>query len=413
MSDPSEINPLGSLARMSASDLYIALFQESPIAALEEDWTGPKQAVDAVKRLGVTNFDQFLIDHPDFVFDVRRKHRVVDANAAAMQLFGYTSKSEFLAHSRQLLPANVESNASVLRAFANGARSAQGERLLRTSDGRVVPILWRTVVPPQDGDFSRLLFYAVDVSALRQAEDALSTAQAELARASRIAIMGEMTASIAHEINQPLGAIRIFADSALSWLDRPVPSVERAQRSIAELAASADRAAAIVRRVKDVVRREPPRTHPVALNKAVFDSFALLGREAREAAIALTVNMPPDLPPVQAEPTQLQQVLINLFANAIQAMATDCSANGELAVSACMEAPGRVAIAVEDNGPGFSSGAGGRIFEPFFSTKTEGMGLGLSICRSIIESHGGTIVASARVGGGARFSFTLPAGISV
>ena len=400
--------PLGALARLSGPDLYVALFEDSPIAILEEDWTGAKHAVDAARPHGVADFDQFLINNPGFITEVRRTHHVVDANTAAMRLLGHTNTAEFLAQSRQLLPANPGSNSSVLRAFAMGARTAEGERLLRTRDGRVVPILWRTVIPAPDGDFSRLLFYAVDVSALKQAEEALSTAQAELSRASRIAMVGEMTASIAHEINQPLGAIRLFADSAQRWLDRDEPSVTRAQRSLAEVAANADRAASIIRRVKDLVRREPPETQAVDLRRAVLEAFSLLEREGRQAGVSMSASIPPDLPTVQAEPTQLQQVFVNLFLNAIQSMAAARTERGQLTVKASWEAPYRVAITVEDDGPGFALEAANKVFDPFFSTKSEGMGLGLSICRSIVEAHGGTIVASTPSKGGARFTFSLP-----
>lgn len=400
--------PLGPLARLSGPDLYVALFEDSPIAILEEDWTGAKHAVDAARAHGVADFDHFLMNNPEFITAVRRTHHVVDANTAAMRLFGHTDKAEFLAQTRQLLPANPGSNSSVLRAFATGARAAQGERLLRTRDGQVVPILWRTVIPAPDGDFSRLLFYAVDVSALKQAEEALSVAQAELSRASRIAMVGEMTASIAHEINQPLGAIRLFADSAQRWLDRDDPSVTRAKRSLVEVAANADRAASIVRRVKDLVRREPPETQAVDLRQSVLDAFALLEREARQAGVSMSASIPPDLPAVQAEPIQLQQVFINLLLNAIQSMAAAQTKRGQLTVNASREAPNRIAMTVEDDGPGFALETPSKVFDPFFSTKSEGMGLGLSICRSIVEAHGGAIVASTRSEGGARFTFSLP-----
>ncbi|TXI25126.1 MAG: PAS domain-containing sensor histidine kinase [Roseateles sp.] len=412
MGESSCESALGQLCRASSHDLYGTLFMYGPIAILEEDWTGPWREVQRVLASGVQDFDDFLASNPSFIAEVRREHRVLDANLAALQLFGLTEddKADFLAHAGELLPANPDSNGRVLKAFASGARSAEGERLLKQGPDQYVPILWRTLIPPPDGDFSRLLFYAVDVSALKRAQEELVTTQGELARASKIAMVGEMTASIAHEINQPLGAIRLFADTALRWLDRGVPSIDRARRSLNEVAANAERASRIVQRVRNLVRHEPPATQRLALRPAVLAVFALLARDARKARAQLICTLPDTLPDIAAEQTQLQQVLVNLFSNALQAMSHAATPAARLEVHGQLSDKAQLLVIVDDNGPGLSKEASERLFAPFYSTKSDGMGLGLSICRSIVEAHGGRITAGHRPDGlpGARFTFTLP-----
>jgi len=400
--------PPKQLVGMSTGDWYREMFWNAPIAMLEEDWRGAKRAVDELLRRGITDLDRYVAEHPEFISQVRTTHRVVDANAAALRLFGFESKAEFLRSSRELLPANVESNMQVYRAFAAGVSVAQGERVLRGRGGSVTPILWRAAIPSQQGEFGRMVFYAVDVSALKRAEQALMAAHADLAYASRSSMLGEMVASIAHEINQPLGAIKLYIDTARRWLDRPEPDVSRARRSVNRAHAEADRASNIVVRVKNLVRRVRSDTGRVPIGSVIAGAIALVEQDARLHRVHIESARVGKEIAVRGEETQIQQALVNLLNNAIQSIASAQQQDGRVQVAVHAEGEDMVEIEVLDNGPGLPPGPEEQIFRPFFTTKPDGMGLGLSICRTMIESQGGRISARRLDAGGTIVAFALP-----
>lgn len=389
------------------AQLYQTLFDEAPVAMLLEDWSGVKRMVDALVASGIEDLEAYLRCHPEFFQEARKTHVFLDANQATVALFGAPGKAEFLAMAPQLLPGSPESNIHVVLAMARGQTHAQGERLLRTIDGRQVAILWQVTLAPDR--FDRLLFMATNVDALKAAEEALINAQAELSHAARVAMLGELTASITHEVNQPLGAIRIFADTALRWIDRPEPNVERARSSIERISSSAAQASDVILRMREFARKAPPRKQPLNVSEVLTDTILLIEREAARHQVELTVELAPDLPRVAGDRVQVQQVLTNLTMNAIHALSRRPGGERRVVIRVTAETSDAVAFSVADTGPGIDAGHLPRIFEPFFSTREDGLGLGLAICRSIVEAHGGDIVARAGDSGGAVFSFRLPA----
>jgi PAS domain S-box-containing protein len=247
----------------------------------------------------------------------------------------------------------------------------------------------------------------MDVTARVRAQEALQRVQADFAHAARVAVLGEMTASIAHEVSQPLMAIRTDASASLIWLGRAEPNVQEAKAHIDHIVSAAARAAEIITRVRAMAAHRPPKPTLVAVNSVIADAVAFLRHDLQANEVTLTLDLAQDLPAVLADVTQLQQVVVNLAMNAIQAMSQTDPASRRLIVRTSRE-NGMASVTLDDTGPGIDADHQGRLFESFYTTKEGGMGMGLAICRSIIETHAGTISASNRVERGARFAFALP-----
>jgi len=233
---------------------------------------------------------------------------------------------------------------------------------------------------------------------------------AELARVSRLTTMGAMAASIAHEINQPLQAISANSSAAQRWLSRKEPDIDEARSALKSVASDAHRASQVIESVRSIVKKRSREKEQVAINDAVTDILKLVHGEISKHHITVRTNLPQKLPPVVADRTQLQQVLINLIMNAVDAMKSGSGQKPVLTLRSNLEDRENVTVTVEDSGSGIDPENLERIFDPFFSTKSEGMGLGLAICRSIIEAHGGRLWATSKAGRGAAFHLTLPIG---
>jgi C4-dicarboxylate-specific signal transduction histidine kinase len=219
-----------------------------------------------------------------------------------------------------------------------------------------------------------------------------------------------LTVSIAHEVNQPLAAIVTNGETCLRWLDRAGHDVEVIRELTRRVIRDARRASDIVDRVRTMAKRQTPRYTPLPLNEIIEEAMVFLRHEFQSGDIKVSLDLDPDLPAVAGDRTQLQQVIVNLVVNAVQAMTESTTAPHDLLVRTVLSASGDVCCSVEDDGPGISPAHLPRLFDGFFTTKESGMGMGLPISQSIIESHGGWIGAdNESTLGGARFSFTLPA----
>jgi C4-dicarboxylate-specific signal transduction histidine kinase len=238
------------------------------------------------------------------------------------------------------------------------------------------------------------------------AEDALAHARAELAHVARVATLGEMSASIAHEISQPLAAVVNNATACLNWLD--AQNVKEARRSADLVIADGHRAGDIVGRIRALVKKDAPRKDAVDINAIVFEAIALVRYELHNHRVSVQTALAKDLPPVQGDRVQLQQVLLNLMMNAIEAMSGDVDGPRQLSISSMRTDASAVVITVADSGPGLSPTSRERLFQAFYTTKAQGMGIGLAISRSIVEAHGGRLWATANEPRGAVFQFTLP-----
>ena len=247
-----------------------------------------------------------------------------------------------------------------------------------------------------------------DVTERKRAEqdrERLRQAEQDLQHISRVTTMGELAASIAHELKQPITASIMSAETVLNWLRREPPNVGKACDRATKIIEAGNLAAEIIDRLRSLYKKTPPKREPVAVNGVIRDIVALLLHQAGRHGVSLRSDLADDLPPVIADRVQMQQVLMNLMLNSIEAMS---QTGGVLTVKSRAGEDGQIEISVNDTGPGLPPGKADQIFDAFFTTKPQGSGMGLAICKSIVESHGGRIWASGEPGHGATFHFTLP-----
>ena len=232
--------------------------------------------------------------------------------------------------------------------------------------------------------------------------------QAELAHTNRVAKMGYLAASIVHELKQPIAAMIINARAASRWLDRPEPNLDEARKAIDCIARDGARAEILSSRTRDLARKGQRRKELVELDTVISDALDLVRPEAAKNGVSVQTEFVETLPPVRGDRVELQQVVLNLMINAIEAMTAISEARRELLIRTATVEGGSVRISVCDSGPGLAPGIEETLFEAFNTTKPNGLGLGLSICRSIIEGHGGRLSATANSPRGAVFEFTVP-----
>jgi C4-dicarboxylate-specific signal transduction histidine kinase len=287
------------------------------------------------------------------------------------------------------------------------------ERDYFRKDGSRVPVLIGAASLEANGNQG--VAFVLDLSERRRAESEAREserryreAQMELAHANRVATMGQLTASIAHEVNQPIAATKVNAQAALRWLNRDAPDLEEVRQLLARMANDSDRAGNVVSRIRDLVKKAPPQMEPLHMNEAISEVIELTRGEAAKSGVSVQTQFAESLPPVRADRTQLQQVILNLILNAVQAMNESGLALRELQIGTEANGSDGVLISIRDSGPGIRQENLDRLFDPFYTTKQAGMGMGLAICRSIVEGHGGRIWATANVPQGAAFHFTLP-----
>jgi len=249
-----------------------------------------------------------------------------------------------------------------------------------------------------------------DITERKRAEDELRDAQMELAHVNRIAIMGQISASIAHEINQPVAAVLISAETGLRWLSRAEPDMAEAREALIRIVRDARRAGEIITRIRALTKRAVPQKDLLDLNEIIQEVIALTRSEIQRNGVSLRTQLAKSLPLVQGDRIQLQQVILNFFVNAMEAMSEVSEESRELHINTEEDGSDGVLLAVRDSGPGVPPEGAERLFEAFYTTKPAGMGMGLSICRSIVEAHGGRIWAGANAPKGAVFQFTLPGG---
>jgi signal transduction histidine kinase len=241
-----------------------------------------------------------------------------------------------------------------------------------------------------------------------QARGAARDAQAEIARVARMLSVGELASSIAHEISQPIGAIAANGQAGLRWLEHAPPDVDHARTALERTVRDAQRASAIISRVRGMLAKTNPEFVAVDVNAVIQDVLGFIEDERRRAEVAIRIRLASRLPPVLGDPIQLQQVMLNLVMNGMDAMRANPANARALSLGSSVQAPGAIEVTVDDRGTGMDPEVIERVFDPFFTTKASGMGLGLSITRSIIEAHGGRIWAEPLATQGSRFRFVLP-----
>ena len=242
----------------------------------------------------------------------------------------------------------------------------------------------------------------------KRAEEALRQAQANLAHVSRVMTLGELTASISHEVNQPLAAVVTNGQVCVRLLALETPRLDEIRAAVERIVRDANRASEVIQRIRALAKRTEPQMISLNINDVIREAILLVQRELLSHAVSLRTELSPALPPVLGDPVQLQQVVINLLVNGVEAMASITDRSREMLIRSQPHEAGQVLVAVLDSGIGIDSETAERLFSAFFTTKPSGMGMGLSISRSIIRAHGGRLWVSPNAGHGAAFQFTIP-----
>jgi PAS domain S-box-containing protein len=356
--------------------------------------------VETRERLRIWNVSEDLLAVADL------DGRILSANPAWTATLGWPQSdlvggtSEWLLHPDDRDKAEVEQ-----RRLAGGHKTVRFEGRLRHKDGSYRWLSWKAV--PDQG---RVYAMGRDVTDLRHAEDDLRHVRAELALVSRRTMVAAMTASIAHEIKQPLGAIVANANAGLRWLARSPPVIDEALETFRDIVADGHRASDVIQSLRDMFDGREQPGEPIDVNALIRDTVAIVRGELDAAAIAAHLDLAPQLPPVPARRGQVQQVILNLLTNATDSMRAVTDRKRVLRVTSEAAGTDSIAVSVQDSGTGIAADDAARIFDPFYTTKSHGMGMGLSICKSIVEAHGGRLTVATQASEGAIFRFVLPAG---
>jgi len=350
---------------------------------------------------------------PDDVFIIARDYRYQRVNPVFEQHWGKPAEKIVGMHVADLLGMeSFEQTRPYLMRCFEGEEAHQAGWLTIGSRGRRYLVVSCSPLRPHSERVEAALVISRDLTEHMLASEALREAQAALAHVTRVTTLGEVTASIAHELNQPLAAIVNNANACLGLLPSGRHDLDDVREALTDMVSDADRASAIIERVRGLAKRSPPEKVPLRLVDVVDDVRALAAAESVARRVTIRTDVAADLPVVLGDRVQLQQVLLNLVVNGMDAMSTVDEPERRLEIRGRPDRQGRspaATISVQDSGVGLDAGRMDRLFEAFYTTKPHGMGMGLAISRSIIEAHGGWLWAEPNRGAGATFSFRLPA----
>jgi C4-dicarboxylate-specific signal transduction histidine kinase len=381
---------------------------------IARDITGRKQSEEAVRE-SQQMLQQVLATLPVGVAVTNQAGDIVLANPAAKHIWGdmVVTGPDRWAQSigtwhdtgKKIGPTDWAS----VRALNKGETSLNELIDIKTFDGQGKIIL-NSSAPIRDAE-GRIVGAVIvneDITEVKKGEEKLRQTELELARVARLTIMGELAASIAHEINQPLAAVVTNANAAARWLAATPPNLDEVREAVQRIARDGTRASEVIRHIRTLIKKSEPSRKPFNLNELVEQTVALAKPELKRKKVSLKMDLAPGLPLVSADPVQVQQVLLNLVVNALDSLSAVSERPRTLHISTSRTGPGAAQVAVQDTGLGIKPQDNERLFEPFYTTKPEGLGMGLAISRSIMEAHGGQLWATSNSGHGATFQFTLP-----
>ena len=337
--------------------------------------------------------------------------RVIFWNQGAENTYGWTAEEAIGRVTHELLQTRFPVSREAVDVALQEQGEWEGELTHITRKGTASVVTSRQSLRRDErGAAAAILEINREITEGKRAEEALHKAQAELAHVARVATLGEMTASISHEINQPLAAVVNNASACLRWLAGQAPNLEEARQSAALIIADGHRAGEIISRIRALAQKAPPQKDWLDINETILEVIALARSQVQGNRVSLETQLADDVPLILGDRIQLQQVILNLIINAIEAMSGANEGPRELLVGSGKDESQSVLVTVRDSGPGLDSESLNQLFTAFYTTKPQGMGMGLAISRSIIEAHGGRLWATASDGPGATFQFTLPRG---
>ena len=342
-----------------------------------------------------------------------------ESNRKLQQMLGYSAEEFHTLHFATVThPDDLDTDASLFAELVSGRRDYYQieKRYYRKDGGLVWADLTVSLVRNDGGEPLFGIAIIEDITDRKRVQEELGESERrirememELAHANRVATMGQLTASIAHEVRQPVTATVAYAQAALRWLGRQPPDVEKAREALAGVVRDCNRAGDVIGRIRDLIKKTWPRKDSLEINEAIREVIVLAGAEAVKNGVSIQIQLAEGLPLVQGDRVQLQQVMLNLIINAVEAMSSDDEGSRELLINTRKSGPDAVLVAVQDSGPGLDPTHPERVFQAFYTTKPGGLGMGLSICRSIVEAHGGRLWATGSLPRGAIFQFTLRA----
>lgn len=387
---------------------YRKLIDYMPVALWQVDASHMGKIYAQLRADGVVDFERYLEEHPELVELAATTVNVTDVNRRAIELVGGAGVQDLIRPVGYLFAANHASLRRVMIGRFTGRKNYSEFMKLRTLDNRVLDVRFSVTYPEPRLELDATIFSLEDVTEQLRMETQLRQLQADFSHAARISMLGELASSIAHEVNQPLAAIVTNAETSLRWLARDNPDIGKVGQLTARIAASARRADEIVQRVRGMAVKQAPAPIEIAFNEIIQESLLFVRHEIETRSVRVTTAYARGLPPVTGDRVQLQQVIVNMLINAIQAVEGCDEALREIAICTGIDEKGDLLFTLRDRGPGIAPDHIERIFDGFFTTKAHGMGIGLAICQSIVTAHGGELSASNRPGGGAEFRTILP-----
>jgi PAS domain S-box-containing protein len=337
----------------------------------------------------------------------------LESNRKLQQMLGYSADElRQMPFTKVTHPDDVPPDWNLFMELVSGRRDQyQIDKRYYRKDGRLVwGSLTMSLVRDERGEPMFAIAMVEDITERKRAEEALRQTQAALAHLSRVMTMGELTASIAHEVNQPLAGVITNGNACLRWLAREAPDLEEARAAVERIIRDGNRASEVIRRIRALAKKTDPQTAWLDVNDVIHEVGALVQSEVRKHRVLLRMALSTALPPLLGDRVQLQQVVLNLIINGIEAMSSVADRPRELLIQSGTQGSSGIFVAVRDSGIGLDPQHLARLFDAFFTTKPGGMGMGLSISRTIIEAHGGQLWATPNEGHGATFRFTLPTG---
>ncbi len=392
----------------ASEERYRMLVENLPIAMWEVDASKMKNVFLQLMEGGVADLREYLMANDELVDYANENVVITSVNDLAAPMFGATAAEEMHGPVSYIFSEARDAAINVMVARFRGQKNHAQEMKVRTFDGRLLDVLFMVSYPHRSAVLDKTLLMMVDITDRIRLEKQLKKVEADFAHASRVSTLGEMVSSIVHEVRQPLTIIATDAETSLRWLSKAEPPMEKVRKLTERIAESSERANSIIGRIKEMAVKQPPTSLDVELNDVVLQSMSLVRSELRSRSVKVISRLTPDLPTVAGDEIQFQQVVVNLLMNAVDAIDAGATSSREIVVET-KGTSGSVDLVVSDSGPGIPPGHEDIIFDSFYSTKENGMGMGIAICRSIAVTHGGSIFARNSPQGGARITLSLPA----